>query len=237
MRSSGPSTITSKDVRATATVGDSRLRCGGGTPNGRRRPLGLVLIDDDWIALSRLRESFEQNPDFVVLAACRCAAGAMLAVQQYRPTVLILDVRLPERNGVELIRDITAVSDARVIVFTAALQREEVVNVLQNGAAAIVSKDEPISVLVSCIRKILAGKRWTSQELTVADCGDVKFLSPREREVAQCAAAGIRNKEIAWQLGISEGTVKFHLFHAYRKLGVANRVGLALALRRAVQDI
>jgi two-component system, NarL family, nitrate/nitrite response regulator NarL len=60
----------------------------------------------------------------------------------------------------------------------------------------------------------------------------MKALSPREREIAQWAAAGARNKEIAWQLGISEGTVKLHLFRAYRKLRVANRVGLALALGR-----
>jgi len=57
-------------------------------------------------------------------------------------------------------------------------------------------------------------------------------LTPREQEVAKCAAAGARNKEIAQQLGLSEGTVKFHLFRAYRKLRVANRVGLMLALRR-----
>jgi len=66
--------------------------------------------------------------------------------------------------------------------------------------------------------------------------GDGTALTPREREVAQCAAAGARNKEIAWQLRISEGTVKLHLFHAYRKLRVGNRVGLALALRRVSGD-
>jgi DNA-binding NarL/FixJ family response regulator len=76
----------------------------------------------------------------------------------------------------------------------------------------------------------------TREGLKAETCGDVGALTPREREVAQCAATGARNKEIAWQLGISEGTVKLHLFRAYRKLKVDNRVRLALALRRATAD-
>ena len=237
MRSSGPSTIPPQDIVGTETVRDSRLRAAGGTRDGLRGPVSIVLIDDDWDALWRLREIIEQGSDLAVVAACRCATGAMLAVQHYRPAVLILDVRLPDRDGIELIRDITAISDVKVIVFTAALHREEIVRILRNGAAAILSKDQPASMLLSCVRQVLAGKQWTLRVLTAGDNGDVKSLSPREQEVAQRAAAGTRNKEIAWQLGISEGTVKLHLFHAYRKLGVGNRVGLALALRRAVVNI
>jgi len=208
-------------------------------PAGRAR---IVLIDDDWIMLSRLREIIAQSSDLVVVAACRCADGAMLAVERYRPAVVILDVRMPDRGGVELIRDIRAISEAKVIVFTAALQKAEIVNVLRNGAEAIVFKDQPASMLVSCVRKVLAGEACilrhitTREGLTAETCGDVRALTPREREVAQCAATGARNKEIAWQLGISEGTVKLHLFHAYRKLRVGNRVGLGLALRRASGD-
>jgi two-component system nitrate/nitrite response regulator NarP len=180
-----------------------------------------------------LRNIIEQNSDLRIVAACRCATGAMLAIERYQPAILILDVRLPDRDGIELIRDIMAISDVKIIVFAAALQREEIIGILRSGAAAIVSKDQSPSMLLSCVRKVLAGKPWTSQALTTADSDNVKSLSPREQEVAQCAAAGARNKEIAWRLGISEGTVKLHLFHAYRKLGVANRVGLARALQQA----
>jgi CheY-like chemotaxis protein len=93
-------------------------------------PASIVLIDDDWDALSRLREVIEQDPDLAVVAACRCAGGAMLAVERYRPAVLILDVGLPDRDGVELIRDIVAASDAKVIVFTAAAQKAEIISAL-----------------------------------------------------------------------------------------------------------
>ena len=210
--------------------------------DGLSGPNGIVLVDDEWIVLSRLREIIEQTSDLVVVAACRCADGTMLAVQQYRPALVILDVQLPDRDGVELIRDIRAISGAKVIVFTAALQKAEIVDVLRNGAEAIVFKDQPASMLVSCVRKVLAGEACilphitTREGLNAETCGDVRALTQREREVAQCAAAGARNKEIAWQLGISEGTVKLHLFRAYRKLKVDNRVRLALALRQATAD-
>jgi DNA-binding NarL/FixJ family response regulator len=199
-----------------------------------RAPLRkIVLIDDNCILLSRLRKLLERNSDFVVVTACRCAEGAMAAVQLHQPAVVILDVRLPDRDGVELIRNIIAVSGAKVIVFTAVLPKEEIVRVLQSGAEAIVYKDQPWSVLVSYVRRVL-----TPREGVKAETGDcISDLTPREREVARCVVAGARNKEIARQLGISEGTVKFHLFRAYQKLRVANRVGLMLALGRMTRVI
>ena len=232
-------------LRRADIEGTTPKTCSGPTGDLRDRlpgPSGIVLVDDDWVVLSRLREIFEQTSDLIVVAACRCADGAMLAIERYRPAVVILDVQMPDRDGVELIRDIIAISGAKVIVFTAALQEEGIVKVLRSGAEAIVFKDQPASALISCVRKVLAGESCILREITAREGlkaetpGDGTALTPREREVAQCAAAGSRNKEIAWQLGISEGTVKLHLFHAYRKLRVGNRVGLALALRRASGD-
>ena len=202
----------------------------------RSAPAKIVLIDDQWEELARLRELIEQSSDMVV-AACRCAAGAMLAVEKYRPAVVILDVRLPDRDGVELIGEITTTSEAKVIVFTPALQEEGLVSVLRSGAKAVVFKDQPASMLISCVRKVLAEKpRMVSAIVPQEPPSGAESLTAREREIAQWAAAGARSKEIAWQLGISEGTVKLHLFRAYRKLRVGNRVGLVLALRRAAAD-
>ena len=188
--------------------------------------------------ISRLRELIGQNSDLVVVAACRCADGAMAAIQQYRPQVVVLDVRLPDRDGIELIRDITAISKAKVIVFTAALQKAEIASVLRSGAKAIVFKDEPESMLITCVREVLAEEPRMTRHTTARErprdavCGGVEALSAREREVAQWAATGARNKEIAWELGISEGTVKLHLFHTYQKLRGGNRVELVLALAK-----
>ena len=241
MRPSGRSLATQKEGIAGA-IRDCGRRSTRGTQDAVLGPVNIVLIDDDIIMLSRLREIIEKNSDLVIVAACRCATGAMLAVQHYLPAIVILDVRLPDRDGIELIRDITATSEAKVIVFTAALQEEVIVSVLRNGAEAIVFKNQTASMLVSCVRKVLAGEPWiprpitTRRGLRARAFGDVKALSPREREVAQCAATGARNKDIAWQLGISEGTVKLHLFRAFRKLRVDNRVALGLALRGTSRD-
>jgi two-component system, NarL family, nitrate/nitrite response regulator NarL len=242
MQSSGPSKAPrKKDIAGTI------VDCDAGLPEGTRNrvslPATIVLIDDDWIALSRLRETIEQNCDLVVVAACRCATGAILAARQYRPAIMVLDMRLPDRDGFELIRDITAISETKVILFTATLTKAEIVDALRSGAKAIVLKDQPVSTLISCVRRVLAvEEECVTQDAEATQPPDasaflsLSALSPREREIAEWAAAGARNKEIAWQLRISEGTVKLHLFHAYQKLGVGNRVGLVLALRKLAGD-
>jgi DNA-binding NarL/FixJ family response regulator len=96
---------------------------------------------------------------------------------------------------------------------TAALQKEEIVRVLQIGAEAIVFKDQPASALVSCVRQVLTPRAGLKAKIS----DPMSDLTPREQEIAKCAAVGARNKDIARQLRISEGTVKFHLFHVYRK--------------------
>jgi two-component system nitrate/nitrite response regulator NarL len=206
----------------------------------------IVLIDDNWDAISRLREIIEQAADLEVVAACRCAEGGMLAVRVYRPELVVLNVRLTDRDGFELIGDIIAVSEAKVILFTASLKEAEIANALRSGAKAVVFKHQSMSMLISCVRDVLAGEECSAimddtaavEEATGAPVSPrAKALSPREREVAEWAAAGARNKEIAWRLGISEGTVKLHLLHAYKKLSVSNRVGLVLALRKIASDI
>jgi DNA-binding NarL/FixJ family response regulator len=229
---------TTQQEGIAATLRDGGSGFAQGTRDGVLGPASIVLIDADWITLSRLREIIEQNSDLVVVAACRCAAGAMLAVQKYRPGVVILDVELPERDGVELIRDITATSEAKVIVYTTALHNKGIVSLLRNGAKAVVFKDQPASVVVSRIRKVLAAEPCISRHITTTQdvLGGGSVLTAREGEVAQWAAAGARNKEIAWQLGICEGTVKLHLSNAYRKLKVRNRVGLLLALGKTIQE-
>src|SRR5262245_44529951 len=147
MRSSGFSNAPrKKDIAGTVHDRDAGFR--EETRNHVLLRASIVLIDDDWNALSRLREIIQQDPDLAVVAACRCAAGAMLAVQRYRPAIVILDVRLPDRDGIELIREITTTSEAKVIVFTAALQKKGIVSALRSGAKAIVFKDEPESMLV-----------------------------------------------------------------------------------------
>jgi DNA-binding NarL/FixJ family response regulator len=239
MESSARSDVSRKRSIAE-TVRDGGAEIAGGSRDEGHSPARIVLVDDQYKVLSGLRELIDQSFDLVVVAACRCGDGAIAAVQQYRPQVVILDVRLPDTDGFELIRDISAISQAKVIVFTTALQKAEIVSALRSGAQAIVFKDQTASELMSCVREVLAEEPCMRRHITTrerhraAGYGGVEALSPREREVSEWAAAGARNKEIAWKLGICEGTVKLHLSNAYRKLKVRNRVGLLLALGNAI---
>jgi DNA-binding NarL/FixJ family response regulator len=234
MHSSGRYII-QREEGIAETTHDRGLGLAGGSPDGALGAARIILVDHQREVLAGLRKLIEQDTDFVVVAACRCADAAMRAVQRHRPAVVILNVQLPDRDGVELIRDIAAISDAKIIVFTAALHKVGIVSALRSGAKAVVFRDQPASMLVSCLRKVLAEEpRLAPAIMPREPPSGLEALTAREREVAHWAAAGARNKEIAWQLGISEGTVKLHLFRAYRKLRVGNRVGLVLALKTLI---
>jgi len=137
----------------------------------------------------------------------------------------------------QALRDVGEQGPQSVAVVTPADADEAILALRQSPPELVVFlKGQPAAMLVSYLSKTLDGELYVTangspRQLPAAIFREgAEALSEREREVAKLAAAGERNKEIAWQLGISEGTVKLHLFRAYRKLRVTNRVGLALAL-------
>lgn len=200
--------------------------------------IGIVLVDDHPIVLDGLVQVLSGEPDLVVLAACARGEEALSAAMRLRPRVLLLDARLPDRDGIHLLTGIAEASPQTCsIVFTAALEEERIVEALRNGARAVLFKDTPAAQLIACIRAVAAGAVWIAPgyggELAPPgeDLGPPPLLlSRREREIAQLVARGARNKEIAWELGLAEGTVKLHISRTFRKLGVGNRVELCRLL-------
>jgi DNA-binding NarL/FixJ family response regulator len=135
------------------------------------------------------------------------------------------------------LRDVGEQGPQSVAVVTSADADEAILALRQSPPELVVFlKGQPAAMLMSYLRKTLDGELYVTANGSPRQFSGAIFregaeaLSEREQAVAKLAAAGARNKEIAWQLGISEGTVKLHLFRVYRKLRVANRVGLALAL-------
>jgi DNA-binding NarL/FixJ family response regulator len=200
----------------------------------------LVLVDDHPIVLQGLEQLFGLEPDFAVVASCLGGEEALEAVEQHRPDVLVLDVRMPEKDGLAVLRQIRKrLRPVRVVLLTAAMEEDEVVEAVRLGVRGIVLKEMAPQRLVHCIRRVHAGELMVDNR-TVAralervarrEAGTQRLaalLTPRELEIVRMVAGGLRNKEIAARLSISEGTVKIHLHNTYEKLDVDGRLALML---------
>ena len=200
----------------------------------------LVLADDHPIILEGLEQLFKRDKDFQVLATCTNGADAVAAVRQHKPNVLVLDYRMPQGDGLsvlKLIRDERL--PTRVVLLTATMSEDEVLQAMEYGVWGLVLKESAAVSLVDSVRKVMRGERALDQSLIVRALDRAlerqsgakhaaEVLSRREAEIVKMVAAGLRNKEIASRLFIGEGTVKTHLHAIYKKLGVNGRVELTL---------
>jgi DNA-binding NarL/FixJ family response regulator len=207
-------------------------------------PIRLVLADDHPLILDGLENLFHLEQDFKVVARCLDGMETMQAVHRHRPDVLILDIRMPGKDGLEVAREMRKEKlPTRVVLLTAELDEDELLESLRLGVQGIVLKEMAPQLLVQCIRKVHAGEQWIEprsarqalekmlrREAGARDIATV--LTPREIDMVRMVARGLRNKEIAGKLSISEGTVKVHLHNIYEKLKVEGR----LALLRYAQE-
>jgi DNA-binding NarL/FixJ family response regulator len=198
----------------------------------------LVLADASPLILAGLQYLLSPDDDFHVVACCRNGQETLQAVRQYRPDILILDFRLPGKDGWAVLQELAQAScRMRVVLLTAALDVDEALKACRLGVNGVVLKEMADRLLVPCIRKVHAGERWIErrsisralEKLLRGEAGSqalAKTLTRRERELVQWVVAGLHNREIAEKLAISEGTVKTHLHHIYTKLQVPNRLAL-----------
>jgi DNA-binding NarL/FixJ family response regulator len=157
--------------------------------------------------------------------------------------VAVLDVTMPGRSGMDLLRELHAThTQVRVVLLTARIEHEQVLEALKLGVAGIVLKESAPLQILDCIRRVVAGGQWIDQvigsrtldRVLRRQSGQVKVsavLTAREIEVVRMVARGLRNKEIADELSITEGTVKAHLRTIFEKVGVDSRAKLILYAR------
>jgi DNA-binding NarL/FixJ family response regulator len=200
----------------------------------------LVLADDHPILLSGVELLFRQEPDFEVAARCTSGEEALRAVRLHRPDVLVIDFKMPGRDGLSVVREIKHERpDLGVIVLTAALAESEVLEAVRLGIQGIVLKETAPHVLVKAVREVHAGGQWLDQRAASRALATMlkrsegerdlaAVLTQREIEIVRRVATGLRNKEIARELSIAEGTVKIHLHNIYEKLKVGSRLELTL---------
>jgi DNA-binding NarL/FixJ family response regulator len=198
----------------------------------------LVLADDHPLILDSLEGLFRLEEDIEVVARCSDGVQAVEAVERLEPDVLILDLRMPVADGLYVLgalRDLG--SPTWVVLLAGSVEDRELVECLRLGVRGVVLKEMAPRLLVQCVRKVYAGDVWVENRsitravdlMLLREAGareSAEHLTPREIEVVQMVAAGLRNKEIARRLTVSEGTVKVHLHHIYSKLGIDGRLQL-----------
>ena len=206
--------------------------------------LSIVIADDHPVVLAGLEQLLSLERDFAILGKCANGEEALRAVREHQPDVLVLDLQMPGKNGLAVLRELQAEARlaTRVVVLTASLGDNDVLEAVRLGARGIVLKEMAPDLLVQCIRTVHAGGRWLERGAVTqaldrlmarenAAREAAKLLTARELEIVRLVARGGRNKAIGRELGITEGTVKIHLHNIYEKLGVESRMELALCAR------
>jgi len=217
----------------------------------------ILIADDHPIVRDGLKKLFSFEPDFEVVGEASDGKEALRKVKELDPDILILDLRMPELDGLETLR---ALQDtpykARIIIITASEDKAEFVRAMKLGCRGILLKQTPPDLITKSIRKVHSGEIWLDSTTTTAVMevfskaavgggpepssgpAPLKVMAPksrersplstRELEIVQLVAQGYKNKEMAEKMFISEQTVKNHLHNIFDKLSVSDRLELAL---------
>jgi two-component system, NarL family, nitrate/nitrite response regulator NarL len=204
----------------------------------------IVLADDHPIVLDGLEQLFKLEPEFEVVSRAMTAEAAVRAVEEHRPDVLVLDLAMPGNDGIWALRQLASLTlPTRMVLLTAHVDEARLLEAVRLGVSGVVLKEMAPRLLVECVRKVHAGEKWIEKH-SVARAMDrmlqreselerlSRLLTPRELETVRLVNEGLRNKEIAERLSITEGTVKIHLHNIYEKLEVTGRAQLLLYATR-----
>ncbi len=202
--------------------------------------LRLVLADDHSLVLEGLKALLETEPGMEVVALCVDGTEALEAVENHCPDVVVMDASMPGCSGVEaaaIMRE--RESSVPVMILAATLDDATLVRCLELGVEGLILKESAGAVLTEAILAVGGGERWIPTRLAKrgldlltrrGESGE-QTLTPREREVVRKVVAGCSNRKAAGELGIAVSTVKLHLHHVFRKLGVSSRMELAVLAR------
>jgi two-component system NarL family response regulator len=200
--------------------------------------LRVILADDHPIVREGLQAVIDDQPDMVVVGQAASGADAVALALRERPDVILMDLRMPEMNGVEAISAIRAQwPDAHVIVLTTYDGDEDIYRAIHAGALAYLLKDTPRAELLDAIRVVARGQKRIPPDVAtrLVERISAPALTEREVDVLRLMANGRSNKAIGVELHISEGTVKFHVNNILGKLQVEDRTqAVTVALQRGI---
>ena len=219
-------------------------------PEARSYPnagIRIMIADDHEIFRDGVRNLLSAEADLIVVAEARSGDEIPALLAEYEPDILLLDLQIRGTDSLATLQHLQALKTrTRVIVLTSSDDKDQFVKVLRFGSSGIIQKKTPIELLIKSIRKVHAGEIWLDRATTaevMRKFASLKEMSPattngrereasplsnREREIVGLVAQGFKNKEMAEKMFISEQTVKNHLHNIFDKLGVSDRLELAL---------
>lgn len=204
----------------------------------RNKQIRVIVADDHPVVREGLAALVKSQPDMKLVSE---AADGRTAVQQYllhRPDIILLDLRMPAMDGIQATRAILEkVPKAKIIVLSTYKGDEDVYQALKAGAKAYLLKDSSRDELIASIRSVCGGQVNISPLVSAQLAAGVarERLTKREAEIIKLVVAGKSNKEIGASLGVTEGTVKVHIGHLFKKLGTGGRTeAIRIALERGV---
>ena len=214
-----------------------------------KNAIRVAIADDHPIFRDGVRKLLESEDDISVVGEVSSGAECPAMLAKLKPDILLLDLRMPDKDGLTLLEEMNFDTlPTRVVVLTATEDDRDVVRAMRLGARGVVLKQSASDLLIKSIRKVAGGEIWLDKRMTAevmkafsksTETGrrEKPLLSDREKEIVQLVAQGFRNREIGEKLFISEQTVKNHLHNIFDKLGVSDRLELALyAIHHRITD-
>ncbi|HSO75551.1 MAG TPA: response regulator transcription factor [Blastocatellia bacterium] len=211
------------------------------------RSIRVLVVDDHSVVRTGLRLIIQGSPGLAIVGEAANRDEALALAARERPDVILLDLDLGGESGVALISDLLgAAAEARVIILTGLRDPEVYRKAVMVGAMGVVKKENAAEVLIKAIERIHAGEAWLDPSIMAGvlnemsgtskkrdrEAEKIATLTNREREVVALVGEGIKNKEVAGRLFISETTVRHHLTSIFDKLEVSDRVELLLYAMR-----
>lgn len=196
-----------------------------------------IVLADDHPMIRTAIEVLLRDTRYKLEGTARSGTEAISEVDRAKPEILLVDLEMPEAGGMEVIRTLRARGTApRIVILTAAIDDSSLMEARALSVEGIVLKNSDPAYLLKCLDAVRAGRSWIDPEvkargaeLEVIFAGATRqALAPRERQLIRFVRRGLRNREIAAELGVTEGTVKVYLHAVFEKLGVSSRTELAI---------
>lgn len=193
------------------------------------KKISVLIADDHEIVRTGLSAIFGFQDDFKVIGESCDGEEAVLSARQLKPDIVVMDLMMPVKNGVDATREILETNPtARIVILTTYATSTGIIEAIEAGASGALSKDTPNEELMSALRRIITGEQVLSPDIRdLVKAEESSKLTKRQREILKYLTKGLSNLDIAHILKISEDGVKFHLRSIFSKLNVANRAEAA----------